>query len=113
VKSFFVGAFLALCVLLSACSVSVPKPTTSEPLEAQANFWQPLGGLIDSSRGAAIAHFNGVPFIAYGTYANGSPNIYVKQWNAGSWVQLSTGLAAGNNPSSIFDYDMAEVDPPN
>jgi hypothetical protein len=90
-KKLIVGTMLCLSFLLGACNVqpTFSAPTASEPLEAQADFWQPLGGLIDSSGGARITHFNGIPYIAYAT---GLSNISVKAWNgnAKSWVQLGS-----------------------
>jgi hypothetical protein len=110
-KKLIVGTMLCLSFLLGACNVqpTFSAPITSEPLEAQADFWQPLGGLIDSSGGARISHFNGVPYIAYGSYANGLSNISVKAWNgnAKSWVQLgSLDVSSNLTHYSIFDYDL-------
>jgi hypothetical protein len=113
-KYIGLGGLVSLFFLLAACSA--PAPSATGTLEAEANYWQQLGGNLAgfSSLEASLAlDTSGNPTVSW----TDSNNIYVKRWTGNSWQQLggilnntsegapSLALDASGNPT-VAQYEL-------
>jgi hypothetical protein len=106
----FTLSVLGTVLLLAACNVQpqTPTPVTDEPVEAQAQAWQLLGGALDLSTTqtanspSLTLDTSGKPVVAWYEYDGTSFNIYVKRWNAGAWSLV------GLNPLDVEPNKTAD-----
>jgi hypothetical protein len=109
-----IGAILLLVVLLAACSQQV---VPNGGLEAEANYWQQIGGAVANGdlSSLALSSFED-PIVAYRSYESGiaTPTLRVKYWNGQAWKQLGKNLDFGGysisgKPSLTLDKDKNPI----
>jgi hypothetical protein len=88
-----------LFFLLGACNA--PAPTTTGTLEAEASYWQQLGGTVGTGNNVSLVSDGTSNTIAFPEGDGSVYNITVKRWNGNTWSYLSNGLSGSRDAKDI------------